>query len=52
MFKLFRNFNKSDILKMLVCFLLVVFQVWLDLRMPEYMSAITRLIQTEGSEMS
>lgn len=52
MFKLFRNFNNSDILKMLVCFLLVVFQVWLDLRMPEYMSAITRLIQTEGSEMS
>ncbi len=52
MFKLFKNFNKSDVLKMLVCFLLIVFQVWLDLKMPDYMSEITRLIQTEGSEMS
>ncbi len=52
MFKLFKNFNKSDIFKMIACFILVVFQVWLDLKMPEYMSAITRLIQTEGSEMS
>jgi ATP-binding cassette subfamily B protein len=29
-----------------------VFQVWLDLKMPEYMAEITRLVQTEGSEMS
>ena len=29
----------------------VVAQVWLDLKMPDYMSEITRLVQTPGSEM-
>lgn len=52
MFNLFKNFNKKDFLKIIACVALIIFQVWLDLRMPEYMSEITRLIQTEGSEMS
>ena len=30
----------------------IVMQVWLDLKMPDYMSAITRLVETPGSEMS
>lgn len=30
----------------------IVAQVWLDLKMPEYMSAITELVQTPGSKMS
>lgn len=29
----------------------IVSQVWLDLKMPDYMSAITKLVQTPGSEM-
>lgn len=30
----------------------IVAQVWLDLKMPDYMSKITELVQTPGSEMS
>lgn len=52
MLKLFRTLRKQDVGLMLVCILFIVAQVWLDLRMPDYMSEITRLVQTEGSEMS
>ena len=52
MIKLFKNFNKKDILLITISILLIVFQVWLDLKLPDYMSAITRLIQTEGSKMN
>lgn len=52
MFKLFKNFNKKDILIIVVCIVLIVFQVFLDLRLPDYMSEITRLIQTEDSQLS
>ncbi len=52
MFKLFKNLTKKEILCILISLVLIVFQVWLELRMPDYMSAITRLVQTEGSEMS
>lgn len=34
-----------------ICVLFIVGQVWLDLKMPDYMSAITTLVQTEGSSM-
>ena len=50
--KLLRNFNKKDIIFVLVCLVLIVSQVWLELKMPDYMSAITRLVQTEGSTMT
>ena len=36
---------------MLLIVILVVSQVWLELKLPDYMSEITRLVQTEGSEM-
>lgn len=52
MFKLFKNLTKKEILCILISLVLIVFQVWLELKMPDYMSAITRLVQTEGSEMS
>ena len=51
MIKLFRNLTKKDILIILIVALLVVFTVFLDLRTPEYMSEITRLVQTENSTM-
>ena len=51
MFKLFKNFNKKDYVFILICLSLIVLQVWLELKMPDYMSAITRLVQTEGSSM-
>ena len=35
-----------------VSLVFIVAQIWLDLRLPEYMSEITMLVQTEGSVMS
>lgn len=52
MFKLFKNFKKKDIFIILICIFLIFIQVWLDLKLPDYMSSITRLVQTEGSNMS
>ena len=52
MFKMFKNFTKKDWLIVLFSFILIVVQVWLDLKLPDYMSAITTLIQTEGSTMT
>lgn len=51
MLKLLKNLNKRDWLLALCCVVLVVGQVGLELKMPDYMSAITRLVQTEGSQM-
>lgn len=52
MIKIFKNLEKKDLLIVLVVAALVVFSVFLDLRMPEYMSEITKLVQTEGSKMN
>lgn len=52
MIKLFKNLRKRDIGMITIALILIVFQVWLDLRLPDYMSEITKLVQTEGSEMS
>ena len=52
MFKLFKNFTKREYILMLISFALILFQVWLELKMPDYMSEITILIQTEGSKMN
>ena len=51
MFKMFKNFTKKDWLIVLFSFILITTQVWLDLKLPDYMSAITTLIQTEGSSI-
>ena len=52
MIKLFKNLKKKDVMLILISFIFIITQVWLDLKMPDYMSAITRLVQTEGSKMS
>ena len=52
MFKLFKNLTKKEVILSLICISLVAFHVWLELRIPDYMSGITRLVQTEGSKMS
>ena len=49
MIKILKNLKKKDILIILICFILIAAQVWLELKMPDYMSEITRLVQTEGS---
>lgn len=51
MLKIAKNFTKKDVLLILLCISLVVFQVFLDLKLPDYMSEITRLIETEGSTL-
>ena len=50
--KLFSNFNKKDIGIVLLCVIVMFFQVWIELKLPDYMSSITRLIQTDNSKMS
>lgn len=52
MFKLIKNFKKKDWLIIIVSIALIVMQVWLELKMPDYMSKVTVLVQTEGSKMS
>lgn len=52
MIKLIKNFEKKDYTLVLLIVILIVVQVWLDLKMPDYMSEITKLVKTEGSNMS
>ena len=49
MFKLLRYLKKIDYVFFLIIIGLIVFQVWLDLQLPDYMSTIITLLQT-GSE--
>lgn len=48
MLKLFKNLSKKQLLMILSCILIMVFQVWLDLKLPDFMSKITKLIQTDN----
>ena len=52
MLKLLKNLTKKEWLFAVFCVILIVGQVWLELKIPDYMSEITVLVQTEGSEMS
>ncbi len=52
MLRLFKNLEKRDLWIILVIATLVITSVFLDLRIPEYMSEITRLVQTEDSTMN
>ena len=49
MLKLFKNINKKELLFVILAILFVVIQVKLDLKLPDYMSNITKLVQTEGT---
>jgi len=52
MLKLFKYLRKKDWGLIIASVALIVGQVWLDLRLPDYMSDITILINTEGSAMA
>ena len=52
MLKVLKYLNKQQWSWVGISILFIVGQVWLDLKMPDYMSAITTLVQTEGSAMS
>ena len=51
MFKLLKNINKKQWFFIMISFILIIGQVWLELKMPDYMSEITVLVQSEGSNM-
>lgn len=44
MLKIFKNLKKIDVLYILICTSLIVFQVWLDLTMPDYTAKLTSAI--------
>ena len=52
MIKLFKNFKVKDYVVIFISVVLIFMQVWLDLKMPDYMSEITILVKTEGSKMA
>lgn len=52
MLKIFRYFQKKDWFLVACSMVFIVTQVWLDLKIPDYMTEITKLVQTEGSKMS
>lgn len=52
MVKILKYLNPKEWALFGVSILFIVAQVWLDLELPDYMSEITRLVQTPGSEMS
>lgn len=52
MIKLLKNLEKQQIAFILLSVVCIVVQVWLDLKLPDYMSNITMLVQTENSEMT
>ena len=52
MLKIFKYLKLKEWLMMLVSLGFIVSQVWLDLKLPGYMSEVTTLVQTPGSAMS
>lgn len=49
MFKLFKKATKKDMLFLLLAVAFIVLQVALELKMPDYMSSITKLVETPNS---
>ena len=49
MLKLLKNMRRKEIIMALICIVLIVGQVYFDLRLPDYMTDLTSLIKTSGS---
>ena len=52
MFKAIKRMRRQEVVLMIFSILLVLAQVWTEMKIPDYMSSITMLVQTEGSEMA
>ena len=52
MIKLLKNLTKKEVVCSIISFFFIFISVWLELKMPDYMATITKLVQTEGSKMS
>ena len=51
MIKLLKNLTKKEVFLILISCGLIFLSVDLELKMPDYMATITKLVQTEGSKM-
>ena len=51
MFKLLKKLKRRDLIYIAICIIFVTTQVGLELKIPDYMSRITKLVQTQGSTM-
>ena len=51
MLRIFKNFRKQEVVLALFSVVFVVAQVWLELKLPDYMREITSLITTQDSAM-
>lgn len=49
MFKLLKNLRKTEIIMSIFCAVLVAGQVYFDLKLPDFMSELTVLIQSQGA---
>ena len=52
MFKAIKRMRRQEVVLLIISILLVFAQVWTEMKIPDYMSSITMLVQTEGSEMA
>src|SRR4051812_10107609 len=52
MIKIFKYLKRNEWLFVLFSVVFIVVQVWLDLKLPDYMAEITTLIQTEGTRLT
>ena len=51
MMKILKYLNRQQKKMILISMVFIVLQVWLDLKLPDYMSGITTLVETDGSSM-
>ena len=51
MIKILKNLRKKDVGMLLLSFVFILTQVWLDLKLPDYMNDITMLVQTQANDM-
>ena len=51
MLKILKQLNKKDYCLIILCIIFIVFQVYLDLKIPEYMSTITKLIESNNTKI-
>lgn len=48
MIKLLKSFGKKELFFIFICIVFIVIQVLLDLKIPDYMANITKIVQSEG----
>lgn len=52
MLKIFKYMRKTVVMLMILSVVIVIVQVWVDLKIPDYMSDITKLVKTSESDMN